>query len=100
MIKGKSISLKNLMNGEINPTFKLGAEWCIEHLPATDEVMCKLCNQTFKKNDPQLKIKKKRHELGRHTRHKTKDERYPKDEAKDFHALGGLNFNKVEWIEG
>jgi hypothetical protein len=53
---------------------------------------CKRCLQIVDESG------KERHEKGRHQRHKTQNERYPKSEPQELNGgLGGLDYGTVEW---
>jgi len=95
-MKSKIVSSKNLFEPKQNPTMKFGAKWIEENLPATDEIKCNLCPQTFKKNDPDLKIRKERHELGRHTKHTVISER----DGSKSKPMGNFIYGKAKWIQG
>jgi hypothetical protein len=54
---------------------------------------CSLCDQTFNDNDPLLKERKERHELGRHTKHIVISERTGSRSA----PMGNFTYGKVAW---
>ena len=90
------VSSKNLFDPKQNPSMKFGATWIAENIPATDEIKCSLCPQTFKKDDIDLDKRKTAHVKGRYTKHTVISER----DGSKSKPMGNFIYGKVEWIEG
>lgn len=54
---------------------------------------CNLCEQYFDANDPLIDVRKKRHELGRHTLHTVYSER----DGSKSKPMGNFTYGKVKW---